>query len=217
LTIPALQIAEALAPFALDVADATLEQFAAYLRLVQQYSQGFNLTGFSSESELAFELIVESARLLELGPIGDGWRVVDLGSGAGAPVVTLAVLCPLAQFSAVEPSERRSAFLRQVQASLKLENLEICAVGAAEVSRSYRRACDLVTSRAFTPLPRLLPLVAKFLRPGGQLRGYLGAIGGGLDAVAARSGFHVAQIVSYQVGDAQRHIYRLDAESKSAS
>jgi 16S rRNA (guanine527-N7)-methyltransferase len=215
LLIPAVQLARAVAPLQLDLPPAAAAQLAPWLALVKQYSRGFNLTGFAGPRELIFELAVESLRLLTLGEIAAGWRCVDLGSGAGAPVVPLAIACPRAAFTAVEAGAKRAAFLRAAVARLGLANLDVYPRRAEELAREQPAGFDLVTSRAFAPPDKLLPLATKLLSGGGQLRGYLGADRGGFDASARRHGFSVTRLSEYEADAAPRSVYLLTRDGGS--
>jgi 16S rRNA (guanine527-N7)-methyltransferase len=192
---------------ALDAAQAA--QLAEYLALVAQYGRNMGLTGLRGEVELARELGAESLRLLALGPLEPGTLTLDLGSGNGSPVIPLAIACPGADFVAVELRERRAAFLRQVRAQLGLSNLRVEEMAAQAVTPGGHGLWDAVTSRAFAPLPRLLPLAAKLLGGQGELRGYLGADTAELEPAAAGHGFRVDGLVPYELNGKPRHVYRL--------
>jgi 16S rRNA (guanine527-N7)-methyltransferase len=182
------------------------DQLAAYLSLVSAYAGAAQLTAFSTAAELAGELATESLRLLAPGLPPRGTSLLDLGSGSGSPVVPLAIACPDADCTACESNGRKAAFLRQCAASLRLGNLHM-AEGRAEEQPAGR--WDIVTSRAFMPLPRLLPLAARLLAGHGELRGFLGAETAELAGGAGAHGFSVAEVIAYEVGGKERHVYRL--------
>jgi 16S rRNA (guanine527-N7)-methyltransferase len=191
---------------------AQQEQLAQYLRLVDQYSPVLNLTSFSNDAAtLAAELVGEALRLLELGEILVGTKVVDLGSGAGCPAVTLAVLRPEAHITAVESRARRSAFLRTVQAQLPLPNLDVRNIRGEALATKQPHAYDLLTSRAFAPTERLLPLALKLVHPGGEIRGYLGAEVDALMEEASSLGLAVMNLEPYRRDPSPRYVYRLQA------
>ncbi len=182
------------------------EQLAAYLGLVSEYAGAAQLTALATATELARELGTESLRLLALGAPAPGMSLLDLGSGGGSPVVPLAIACPELDCTACESNGRKAAFLRQCAASLRLANLHV-AEGRAEEQATGR--WDIVTSRAFMPLPKLLPLAARLLAGRGELRGYLGAETAELEALAGRHRFSVTEVLEYEVTGKQRHVYRL--------
>lgn len=182
----------------------------AYVELVIEYSTVLNLTGFRREPEhLAAELVGEALRLHQLATISSGTRAADLGSGNGSPVVPLAVLNPQARFTAVESRARPAAFLRTAQAKLSLDNFAVAELRAEQLAMKEAGAFGLVTSRAFAPLDKLVPLAFRLLAPGGELRGYLGADANPLSSRARSAGFTVTACEQYKVVNSRRHVYRL--------
>jgi 16S rRNA (guanine527-N7)-methyltransferase len=192
------------------LADEQLDRLARYLALVDEYAATLNLTGFGADpARLAVELIGEALRLYDLAEIAAGVRAVDLGSGNGSPVVVLAVLCPEARFTAVEARKRRAVFLRTVQVKLGLANLAVAEQRVELLAAEQPADFDLVTSRAFAPLNRLLPLARLLLAHGGELRGYLGAEAGSLSPQAQAAGYTISACLKYEIDGNARHIYRL--------
>jgi 16S rRNA (guanine527-N7)-methyltransferase len=180
---------------------------AGYLSMVDQYRKVLNLTAFRGYDELLFELVIESARLLQLGPIAPGSKCLDLGSGVGTPVVPLAVLCPAANFIAVESRERRASFLRLVGAQLKLTNLTVLQQHSSDFGLEHALAYDLVTARAFAKLDTLFAAALPLLKPEGEIRAYLGAEQDLDPALLDRLGLRLRQRIEYEARGARRSIY----------
>ncbi len=186
-------------------------QLAEYLALVDHYNRILNLTAFNGERELAGELVYEAARLFELGPIEPGWKVLDLGSGVGTPVIPLAILSPEARFAGIEARERRSVFLRQVKAKLRLENFEVLQQRVEELSVEHAMAYDLITARAFAQPAELLRLAMPLLKTSGELRGYLSGVQVLEPELLEAQGLSLAASLEYTIpgGSASRVVYRL--------
>lgn len=195
-----------------DASSSQQGQLARYLHLVAQYSAVLNLTSFRGDpATLTGELVGEAIRLLELGDIPTGTKAIDLGSGAGCPVVTLAVLHPDVHFTAVESRARRAAFLHTVQAQLTLPNLDVRNIRAEALATEQPHAYNLLTSRAFAPPERLLPLALELVHPSGEVRGYLGAEVDALTEEASSRGLTVASLEQYRNEPSPRYVYRLQA------
>jgi 16S rRNA (guanine527-N7)-methyltransferase len=180
-----------------------------YVELLQDYSRILDLTALRGGGELARELAVEPLKLLELGPLPAG-NAVDLGSGNGSPVVALAVACPGTSFTAVECHRRRAAFLNTVRALLGLENLAVEVRRTAELMREGARF-SLVISRAYAPPEEFLAEAAQLVLPGGEVRGFTGAMLDPVLAAAQQAGFSFKQSHAYNGGQGLRHAYRLAA------
>jgi 16S rRNA (guanine527-N7)-methyltransferase len=111
--------------------------------------------------------ILNCAVIAEL--LEDGESVVDIGSGAGLPGITVAIAKPTVQMTLVEPLLRRATFLEEVVSELGIDVRVIR--GRAEEKSVVKIAgrADVVTSRAVAPLDRLGKWSTPLLRPGGRL------------------------------------------------
>jgi 16S rRNA (guanine527-N7)-methyltransferase len=111
--------------------------------------------------------ILNSAALAEL--VGQGARVVDIGSGAGLPGLPLAIARPDLRVVLVEPMLRRTDFLSEAIEALGIP-VEVIR-GRAEDPEVRRRAADAdaVASRAVADLGKLTGWSMPLLRPGGRM------------------------------------------------
>jgi len=185
------------------------EQLAGYLALVQQYNDVLGLTSFKGTNQLVFGLVLESLKLGELGALPVGKKAVDLGSGSGSPLVALAITFPQVQFTAVESNQRKAAFLKQVQVRLQLKNVLVATERAESPPASSRNAYQLLTSRAFAPPTKLLPIASRWLMRPGEVRGYTGADSQPLEDAAATFGFEVVCLYTYEAETGLKHVYKL--------
>ncbi len=106
--------------------------------------------------------LLNCAAVAELLPVGA--RVVDVGSGAGLPGIPLAIARPDLTVTLVESMARRTDFLTEVVAGLKLDGRVSVVRARAEECAGQLPPADVATARALAPLDRLagwcLPLVA---------------------------------------------------------
>jgi 16S rRNA (guanine527-N7)-methyltransferase len=98
-------------------AAAALEAWAS---LVATWNARVDLTAARSAEELVDLLLADAARLAALAPPGGRW--VDVGSGAGAPGLGLALLRPDLALTLCEPLQKRVAFLRTAIGTLRAPN-----------------------------------------------------------------------------------------------
>ena len=110
--------------------------------------------------------VADSLQLLDLAPDAKMW--VDLGSGGGFPGLVLA--CALADRAGaivhlVESTMKKCAFLQAVAEELALPATVHCD-RAENVIPAFPVTPDVVTARAFAPLPKLLELAFPLLRKG---------------------------------------------------
>jgi 16S rRNA (guanine527-N7)-methyltransferase len=98
-------------------------------------------------------------------------QIADVGSGAGFPGIPLAIFLPESRFTLLEPSARKSAFLRNAAILADLPNVEVVETRLEDVERRF----DLVVFRAFSPLSRAsLAELERILEPDGVIVAYKG-------------------------------------------
>jgi 16S rRNA (guanine527-N7)-methyltransferase len=152
-----------LAPTAAPTAAERLHRLAA---LVARWNPRINLVAPGTLSDLATRHVGDSAQLLPLAPEG-ARHWADLGAGGGFPGLVVAALAadsrPGLRVTLVESDARKAVFLRQAAREMGLD----VAVCDARAETLAPLGADVVSARALAPLPRLLPLVARHLAPGG--------------------------------------------------
>jgi 16S rRNA (guanine527-N7)-methyltransferase len=148
-----------------------LDRLAAYLSLLQQWQRHLNLTGLQDVERLIEVLIVESLDFLYGGFLSPAARVLDLGTGAGVPGVTLAVCGPPLRLTLLDRSQKKITFLRRVVTHLDLRECQPEAASAEELARRLAPDArfDAVVTRGVGRISHLLSLAAPLLRPGGVL------------------------------------------------
>jgi 16S rRNA (guanine527-N7)-methyltransferase len=148
-----------------------LEELTHYLELLVRWRSHLNLTGLRDTERLLDVLIVESLDFLQGDFFLPGMRVLDLGTGAGVPGIPLAICRPDVYVILLDRSEKKSAFLRRVVASLPLENGQPCCSTAEDLARRLRpqESFDVVVSRGVGSMGHLMRLTTPLLKPGGRL------------------------------------------------
>ena len=148
-----------------------LEELTHYLELLVRWRSHLNLTGLRDTERLLDVLIVESLDFLQGDFFLPGMRVLDLGTGAGVPGIPLAICRPDVYVILLDRSEKKSAFLRRVVASLPLENGQPCCSTAEDLARRLRPqgSFDVVVSRGVGSMGHLMRLTTPLLKPGGRL------------------------------------------------
>ena len=155
-----------------QVPPEALKVFGSGLKLAQQYAdllvRDGDLLGLIGPRELPklwSRHILNSAVVAEL--VGPGQSVADVGSGAGLPGIPMAILCPEAQFTLIEPMERRANWLAQtVVPSLGLANVKVLRARAEEAPI---KSFDVVTARAVSALPQLIRMLVPLTKQGGEV------------------------------------------------
>lgn len=142
----------------LDVPRETIERLEAFAALLRLENDRQNLVSKASIETLWERHILDSAQLARFAsPEARSW--LDLGTGAGFP----GLMIPLfhrAKATLVESRRLRADFLRTAACALGIEGrVEIfCSKLEAVAARPF----DVISARAFAPLPRLLDLGTAF-------------------------------------------------------
>jgi 16S rRNA (guanine527-N7)-methyltransferase len=141
---------------ALAVPDASRPAVQIWLDLLREWNRRMDLTAARGDDEL-FDLMLADA--LALAPrVPDKSRVIDVGCGAGAPGLALALVRPDLVVTLVEPLTKRVAFLRTVLGTLgRTDIVLVKEKGETTASRSGD-AWDVAISRATLPPPQWIPL-----------------------------------------------------------
>ncbi|MFW6050560.1 MAG: 16S rRNA (guanine(527)-N(7))-methyltransferase RsmG [Myxococcota bacterium] len=98
--------------------DAALARFAD---LVVRWGARTDLTSAQASTAPEEVLLLDARVLADPALVVEGARLVDVGAGAGAPAIPLAILRPDLEATLVEPRRRRVAFLRTAIGALALE------------------------------------------------------------------------------------------------
>ena len=97
---------------------------------------------------------------------------VDLGSGGGLPAFVLAAAWPQTQWTLVESSLPKAAFLELHRARLRwCERVAVVHARAESLGqdKEYLGQADLVTARSFGPPAAVIQAAVPLLRVGGEL------------------------------------------------
>lgn len=118
-----------------------------------------NLVSASSLSQVWQRHIVDSAQLLALVPHGTVTTWLDLGTGAGFPGLVVAALRPELAVTMVESRAKRIEWLRRALLAMELPRAVVAGVRLEQLQAT---PADVISARAFAPLPELLALAARF-------------------------------------------------------
>ena len=128
------------------------ERLMAYIKLLLKWNKTINLISSSTVHEVAQRHIIDSLQLLKFIEDKD-IAIVDLGSGGGLPGIILSI-AGIKKVTLVESNSRKVAFLRQ---AAQLSQGEVKIVNE-RLEKIVGLRCDIVTSRAFAGLDKILAL-----------------------------------------------------------
>lgn len=142
----------------LAVPRETCERLERHRALLARWSPRINLIGPRELEAYWGRHALDSAQLLRHAP--DALRWIDIGSGAGFPGIVVGCLLAGregAMVDLVETNPKKAAFLREAVretgAAARVLNVSIDDLAGA---RTDDDVYDIVTARAFAPLPRII-------------------------------------------------------------
>ena len=126
------------------------------------------------EAEGVEEVGREEGVVVGEGGVEEGFRVLDIGTGAGFPGIPLKIVFPEIEMVLLDSLEKRVRFLDKVLKELGMEQIS-CLHGRAEDfarKEEHRQGFDLVVSRAVANLSVLSEYALPFVKVGGSFVAY---------------------------------------------
>ncbi len=127
-----------------------VERLGQYLGLVAAWNRKIGLTSAQQAHSQVEVMLADALVLADAALVPQGARMLDVGSGAGAPAVPLALARPDVSCVLLEPKQKRVAFLHTVIGTLRLADcLEVRCERLQEPSPQIEgQPFDVAMSRA---------------------------------------------------------------------
>lgn len=156
--------------------DKQLKALERYLDMVYEYNKKFNLTGTKDKEGILVRHILDSIALIKFkeelfGINGNGYKVLDVGTGAGLPGIPLSIMMENMVFYLLESSSKKINFLEAVIKEINLKNIVLLKGRAEQLAREtgYREVFNIVVSRAVAKFNILIELTIPFCRINGKI------------------------------------------------
>ena len=157
---------EALA-MGLTLSAREIELFELYATELKKWNSKVNLTAITKDKEIAIKHFVDSLNLAPYITASDS--LLDIGSGAGLPVIPLKIISTEIPMVSVDAVAKKIHFQRHVIRTLNLQHIEAIHARVEELHRTHSHSFSVITSRAFTRLDRFVSLAAPLLAENGML------------------------------------------------
>ncbi|VWX59369.1 Ribosomal RNA small subunit methyltransferase G [Burkholderiales bacterium 8X] len=134
----------------LQLSELQLEQLLAFGKLILRWNKVYNLTALrDTDSVLSHHLLDSLAAMPPLArQFASAGDLLDVGSGAGLPGVVIAIMRRDLNVTCLDAVAKKVAFVQQVAAELRLENLR----AVHERVEAHRGQYAVISSRAFASL-----------------------------------------------------------------
>ena len=152
---------EQMPTYGIDLSFDAQTQLVAYYEILLRWNERLHLVAPCSPEEFAGRHVLESLILIDHVP--ETASIVDVGSGAGLPIIPCLIARPNMQATLIESSQRKSVFLHE---ALKMLELSARAtILAKPFEQCETPEVDLVTSRALDSFKAKLPTLIAWAPP----------------------------------------------------
>lgn len=142
-----------------------MDKFDKYKDLLIEENKKYNLTSFTEEE------IYEKFFLNSIYPYlyldWNNKKVLDIGTGAGAPGVILKIIFPSINLTLLDSNNKKIEFLKKLSTELSLNNIEFISGRAEDWAYKLENHFDIVVSRAVTDIRKGVEISSRFIKING--------------------------------------------------
>ena len=181
----------------LQLAPDAVKLLLQYADLVWQKKDMLNLTSVSDKTEIITRHICDGlvgAGWMAQLPVETGFKVADVGTGAGYIGIAVAIALPQVHMTLIESLQRRCMFLNWAILKLGLANVRVENI---RLGQQTAGPFDVITERAMGQLEEVLPWVAPALKETGVFGAYQSARGEADENLLARLSLREESGISY--------------------
>ncbi len=144
--------------------------FMTYLSELKKWNKAYNLTGLKKDEDIIIKHFLDSLLYLRGMPGGET-KVADAGSGAGFPGIPVKIMRPETEMYLIEPSQKKTAFLRHIIRRISLERIEVLErrIEEIKVSRELPSPVDIAVTRALFDIKEFIKKAAHIVKRDGTL------------------------------------------------
>lgn len=157
------QLEAGCADLSLALSEQQIQQLLDYLMLLTKWNKVYNLTALRDPAQMLSIHLLDSLALL---PYLDAESLLDVGTGAGLPGIPVAICRPQMALTLLDSNAKKTRFLQQVKAELKLQNVTVVH-GRVEQVELPKFA--IITARAFASIGDIIDLAGRHCDDAGKL------------------------------------------------
>jgi len=163
-------IKDGLIELGLTASEKQINAFMTYLFELKKWNKAYNLTGMEKDEDIIIKHFLDSLLYLKAMPGGE-IKVADIGSGAGFPGIPIKIIRPEIEMYLIEPSRKKSAFLRHIIKELKLKKIKVIEKRIEEIKEIQEPplSVDVAVTRALFGIKEFIKRSSHIVKQGGIL------------------------------------------------
>lgn len=147
----------------IELSDQQQDALLHYMAMLLKWNRVYNLVSRKETNNIVEVHLLDSLSVL---PYIRGFRVIDVGSGAGLPGIPLAILRPDCEFTLLDSSGKKGRFRTQAVIELGLNNVTVVNERAEQFDAG--QGFDVVISRAFATVAGMLGVAGHMIGVDGR-------------------------------------------------
>lgn len=157
----------------MNLIDKNREKFDTYYKFLVEENEKYNLTNITEVNEVNIKHFFDSLSMKDIIDLNQKISLCDVGSGAGFPAIPLKICFPNLDVTIIEPTTKRTNFLKMLCDKLGIE-VTIINERCEDVARDLEESFDIVTARAVANTSILLELLSRITKVNGNIVLYKG-------------------------------------------
>jgi 16S rRNA (guanine527-N7)-methyltransferase len=147
-----------------------ISSFMTYLSELKKWNKVYNLTGLKKDKDIIIKHFFDSLLYLKVLPDCET-KIADIGTGAGFPGIPLKIIRTEIDMYLIEPSRKKSAFLRHITRRLELKRIEVIEKSIQEIKVNKGLPClvDAAVTRALFSIKDFTKKTSLIVKKGGTL------------------------------------------------
>jgi 16S rRNA (guanine527-N7)-methyltransferase len=195
-------LADGLDQLGITASALQIHQWQAYIDLLVKWNKAYNLTAVRDKNAMIHRHLLDS---LSVASHITSQSLLDVGAGAGLPSIPLAILWPDRAITALDSNGKKTRFMQQVKAELKLSNFTVVHSRVEDYYPTH--LFDGITARAYATLADIVSSSGHLLTTAGTIWAMKGQIDPD-ELSALQKPYKVTACLPLCVpgGDAERHL-----------
>ena len=154
----------------LTPSEKQINAFMIYLSELKKWNKAYNLTGLKKDEDIIVKHFFDSLLYLKAMPKSE-ISIADIGSGAGFPGIPIKIIHPEIEMYLIEPSRKKSSFLRHIIRELQLKKIEVIEKRIEEIKgiQESPLSVDVAVTRALFSIKDFIKKVSHIVKQGGIL------------------------------------------------